>query len=108
MSIAQDEIKDFLESNFKKGLEGYFACGNEEAERVIVENASSFKVDEDSIGYGKRYSVEIEVPLVLSGRVLRNRSRIESNLLTAIRQLVSLNKPHWNNSVIRKVTITIK
>jgi len=42
----------------------------------------------------------------LPGQLLRNRSRIESNLLTAIRKLSQ--EQLWDASVIGKVTVVVQ
>jgi len=119
MSTTENEIKEFLEDNFQTGLIGYFDNNKEQGEKAIVDRVGGkgsspppFIVDEDSRGYGKRYSVRITVVKAatdeLPGQLLRNRSRIESNLLTAIRKLITENQPHWNASVIGKVTVEVK
>ena len=132
MNTKESAIQKFLENNFKNGLQGYFDGDSEKAESTIVKNASRipiaptkptkstklkmpilFVVKEDSKGYGKRYSVEITVKASdfiefgsLRGQLLRNRSRIESNLLTAIRRLSS--DQLWDASIIGKVTVIVQ
>ena len=104
-------IEDFFVSEFQKGLKGYFE-DNEKAESIVVNNVvsspSSFSVKEEPCG--KQYSVTITVPATagaeeLPGKLLRNRLRIESNLLTAVRKLISHSRKLWNTSVIKKITI---
>ena len=112
MSTTEKEINDFLDNHFNKGLQGYF-YDNEKAERTIVDNSSiSFSIKEDSKGCGKRYSVEITVDATAStdlpGQLLRNRSRIESNLLTAIRKLIAAEKELWKDFLIGKVTVIVQ
>ena len=119
-------IQKFLEDNFNNGLRGYFDIINEKAEHSIVENTpspfpspptstpTSFSIEEDSKGCGKRFSVKIIVNAkgfaglfdYLPGQLLRNRSRIESNLLTAIRKLSQ--EQLWDASVIDKVTVVVQ
>ena len=96
MSTTEDDIQEFLETEFDK-LKGYFGRDDEKTENEIVERAISekfrFSVEEDPRGYDKRYSVKINVDgsciPTLSGQLVRNRSRIESNLLSAIKKLIS-------------------
>ena len=131
MCTAKNDIETFLKTDFTE-LQGYFDRDNEKAEKDIVEKTISsltlnpppisFEIKEDSRGCDKRYSLEIivnksTVPITsnfsnefddLQGQLLRNRSRIESNLLTAIRKLISEKMKHWNASVIGKVTVTVQ
>ena len=129
MSTAKTDIKSFLESNLQDGLKGYF-YENEKAERTIAENFVEIvvKVGENNASLdppplliteeGQSYSVKITVykpsaPATvdlseLSGQILRNGSRIESNFLTAIRKLIADKKNLWKDSMIRKVTVEVK
>jgi len=125
MCTAKNDIETFLKTDFTE-LQGYFDRDNEKAEKDIVEKTISsltsnsppisLEIKEDSRGCDKRYSLEIIVNKStcpnqfddLPGQLLRNRSRIESNLLTAIRKLISEKRKHWNASVIGKVTVTVQ
>ena len=117
-SATATNIQNFLNKEFQKELKGYFE-DSEKAESTIVDCPSlSIEVEKESSGYSKRYSVEIIIPTIsdhssdeikkLPGQLLRNRSRIESNLAVAIRKLIPHHEPHWNPSVIGKVTVTIE
>ena len=109
----EQKIQDFLNKEFNKELCGYFDEVTEKAESSIVKNTceGSFEIKESPKGYEKRYSLEITVKEEnncheLRWQLLRNRSRIESNLLTAIRKLMA--ESGWDTSVIGNVIVKIQ
>lgn len=104
---VNSEIKDFLEKNAfvdkneRKMLSNYF--GKDSTEKRIVRNSTGVQVVVDNnYRRKKRYVLIIVMP---NKEVLRNCSQVESSLLTAIRELVRQEKPHWNVYVLSKVEI---
>jgi hypothetical protein len=101
------EIKNFLENNAfidtaeNKMLSDYFA--EKSTEKNIIKTSTGVEVSRDKF-CGKRYVVTIKMPV---RKLWPNQSRIESNLLDAIRKLVEKEKPHWNPNVISKVEIDV-
>lgn len=70
------------------------------------------KVEDDPRGCGKRFSIKITLDAKnyskIRGQLLRNRARIESNLLAAIHALIIQEKSMWKTSLVGKVDIVIE
>jgi len=107
---SQQEVKDFLTNNktdteignfLKQMLAAYFNPASEATEAYIVEHFKTLDVVEDP----KNKTVYVIKITMEKELLLRNRSRVEYNLLSAIRELIALKKPNTKSQVISKVEV---
>ena len=99
---TKDDITAFLTKELIVQMLGnYFTLANEATENHIINGFESLQVDDDKHGCN-HFVVKIIMPTKKA--LLRNQPRVESNILSAIRELINQEKPHWKE-VISKVEI---
>ena len=108
---SQTEVKNFLTNIetdssknggfFRQMLAAYFNPASEATEAYIVEHFETLDVVEDP----KNKNVFVVKIIMGNELLLRNRSRVEYNLLSVIRELIALKKPNTKPQVISKVEV---
>lgn len=132
MSISKSDIEKLIKNDFQTALTGYFNRPEESTENLIIaafdatyddkkQCYNGFEIKESCCAGHDQYRLVIKLkkyaqsdggtpgmaPKDLRGALLRNRSRIESNLLTAVQKMIQAERPHWNAGIISKVIVEI-
>ena len=98
---------------FNIELTGYFDNATEKSEDKIVEWAYYFDIPLNVCGHCKKahwlqiYVGKTSVP-ELPGGLLRNRQRIEANMLAAVRALIKEKHPDWDSYSIGNIEIVLQ